>query len=158
MRKIARRLAGISVFLFLLGGCSGTNYRGEGTAAGLALGGMAGYFGGRGNPAIAAAAAAGGALIGGAIGMMIEKKEGAKERRLSLAHKELKLYEECLRIIEYNADEIALNRANIYGGSPAQYAPPRKLGLCQREYPELFPPEESETQTQEGEEGEFYEE
>lgn len=126
----------------LMSGCSGTNYQGEGAMTGATLGGIAGYFGSGGNPAITAASAAGGALFGGAIGMMIDKKEGAYEQDLSIRAKELKLYEECMRIAEYNQDELALNRADVYGGTPADYAPPRRLVRCQRMFPEMFADDE----------------
>lgn len=135
----------VCFFLMMINGCSTRNYRGEGALAGGAIGGTAAYFGGHGNPAIGIAGAAGGALIGGAIGMFIPKDHD-EEYRLSVEEKRIKLYEECLRIVEMDTDEVALNRRNIYGGSTAYYAPPRKLGICQRHFPELFEPD------QEGEE------
>ena len=126
----AVRFFSVLLFVFIFSGCTGTNYRGEGMATGMAIGGTAGFFGSKGNPAITAAGAAGGALVGGLIGMMVPKQSGVYEQELSYRAKELELFERCQRVLEHNTPELALRNSQIYGGSPRYYASPEEIGVC----------------------------
>ncbi|MBI2056345.1 MAG: hypothetical protein HYT37_03105 [Candidatus Sungbacteria bacterium] len=137
---------------FVLNGCSGTNYRGEGAVLGGLIGAGAGLAACRGNPICAGAAGAGGAVLGAGLGMMFDKKEGKYEQQLSLRAKELKLYEECVRLVEYQPSELALQRYEVYGGHPSQYLPPQqlaKIGKCRQMFSQLFSPSLEEEQEEE---------
>lgn len=112
-----------AVFLLVIAGCTGVNYRGQGALAGGALGGIAGFFGSGGHPAITAASTVGGALIGAAIGSLIPDREGVYERNLGFASKEEELRARCQQE-QWNRTEQAIRYAQVYGGNPVDYYKP----------------------------------